>query len=84
VGYYRVLEQLMLEKYEADFVGISVILLAGVLLFCSIYANAKVVQELIKGRNSYDCNEEFWKEILNLRSASSAAFIPVSYKKEKI
>lgn len=48
-------------------VSISVILVAGLLLSYSIYANAKVVQELIHGRNSYDCNEEFWKEILNLR-----------------
>ena len=50
-----------------NIVSISVIAVAGGLLFYSVYSNAKVVQELIKGRNSYDCNEEFWKEILKVR-----------------
>lgn len=49
-----------------------VILVSLTLVVISALWNARIVRQLIHGRNSYDCNEYFWKQILKVKDKSKA------------
>lgn len=48
-----------------------VVLVPGILFVMSIWRTVQTVWHLIEGRHSYDCNEYFWKEILQVEPFSS-------------